>query len=185
MGKTMTLRGSIDNVEFGNASEKLILSYESPDRSRGWKITGAFVWAKNNTGGAYADGTRDANYGAFFRLQTDSISNLQATDFLSADESRVVAWANVSYNNLMNAAGAASGQMSVHGDFTRNSEFLIDVDRIVTNELYIAGVSYISSLSDNPPPQDYSYMIVMEEIKIKPTESVLQQLKGIGQDIDN
>tara|TARA_R100001530_G_scaffold132532_1_gene105031 strand:- start:514 stop:720 length:207 start_codon:yes stop_codon:yes gene_type:complete len=59
---------------------------------------------------------------------------------------------------------------------------IVDEDRIITNELYI--LSY--GLSE---AQNYSYVanyyIVLEEVKLTSTESVFNQIKGIGQDIDH
>ena len=73
-----------------------------------------------------------------------------------------------------------SGQLGT--GFVQGTDMLIDVDRLVTNQLYLSAIAYTAS-GDNPGTLALSYMVVLEEVKVSNSQSLLQQLKGIGQDI--
>ena len=62
---------------------------------------------------------------------------------------------------------------------------LIDFDRIVTNQLYIYALMICNGGVTTPMPVDVNYLIALEEVTLSPSQSVLQQLKGIGQDVVN
>jgi len=71
-----------------------------------------------------------------------------------------------------------------HGATQRAAtELICDFDRIITNELYIMtyGVTEGSTIEDLVA----NYYIELEEIKLTPSSSVFQQLKGIGQEADH
>lgn len=192
MGRRMSLRGSWD-AEFGQPSTegkvggRLIFEYESPDRSRGWKIKDAYVWIQEATG----LGGGDARALWQVALLTDQIDNNQSkiTDIatanryqscLGAGDNRSVAW--MTCDMLIRDAVDADWIVPHGATSPTQCRMIVDEDRIVTNELYI--LSY--GLSE---AQNYSYVanyyVVLEEVKLTSTESVFNQIKGIGQDSDH
>lgn len=185
MGRTMTIRGTLDGVSFNNIpEEKLILSYESPDRTKAWKVTGAFVWPLDNTYGIPTNPKSSIDHASGYMavLQTDTIPRTTNEKFLAAEESRNIAWLNASNYQVLNGPGGYqfSGQLGT--GFVQGTDMLIDVDRLVTNQLYLSAIAYTAS-GDNPGTLALSYMVVLEEVKVSNSQSLLQQLKGIGQDI--
>lgn len=186
MGKTMTLRGTVGNVLFGDVpTEELILSYESPDRTKAWKVTGAFVWPKRNSMMEVADNREYlTNTGSYMAvLQTDAISRTSPDDFLSAAESRNIAWLNSTFSQVSNASAGYTVNMTAGAGFLATTEMLIDVDRLVTNQLYLSIVAW-TGVADNTTPIDMEYMVVLEQVKVSNSQSLLQQLKGIGQSVN-
>ena len=97
----------------------------------------------------------------------------------TADDNRIFAWNQVHYRGF-----DAQDYWLPHASTPASQNFLIDLDRIITNDLFI----YVMALTNDgivtPQPVRVNYMIALEEKKISPSQSLLQQLKGIGQDID-
>ena len=58
---------------------------------------------------------------------------------------------------------------------------LLDVDRLITNELWIHSFGVTEGTADLEIQANY--YIELELTKITPSESVLQQLKGQGQSV--
>jgi len=186
MSKTMTLRGTVNNVAFGDIpTESLILSYESPDRTKAWKVTGAFVWPKRNAMMDVADNREYlTNTGSYMAvLQTDTIARTSPDDFLSSAESRNIGWLNATFSQVTNASAGYSINMTAGSGFVPTVEMLIDVDRLVTNQLFLSIVAW-TGVADNAIPIDMEYMVVLEQVKVSNSQSLLQQLKGIGQSVN-
>jgi len=59
---------------------------------------------------------------------------------------------------------------------------LVDPDTIITKELYL-NIGTATD-EDSASLREYSYLIIVQEEKVTPAQSVFQQIKGIGQDID-
>ena len=59
---------------------------------------------------------------------------------------------------------------------------LNDPDSFVTKELYLNLGS--ATDVDVSNVREIGYLIILEERKVTPAESVFQQIKGMGQDID-
>ena len=179
MGRSMTVRGVIEtNMNDSVAGVDLALSYESPDRTKAWRVTGAWVWidtlAQNTI-------TSNNNPALTACLATDELdAPVRIGELTTASDNRIFGWTQVHYR------GFDTEEYFVPNASTpRSNEFLIDFDRIVTNQLYIYALMVSNGGVTTPMPIDVNYMISLEEISIKPEQSVLQQLKGIGQDIVN
>lgn len=187
MGRIMTLRGELDfqfgrSTGFGTGAEHELFSYTSIDRQRAWKVKFARVWVQeliNQVG-------PDQRAVAQFTLATDTlgIRNADVTDIdtakawenlMGAGDNRTIGWLTTDYLNRDNTTA----------DFLMQSyrapDMLLDADRIVTNELYLSCYGLHEANSDIDTV--INYYIELEEMKITPSESILQQLKGIGQDI--
>ena len=61
------------------------------------------------------------------------------------------------------------------------AEILVDPDTIITKELHIVMCS--TTENDVSPVREWGYMIELEEMKVTPSESVFQQIKGMGQKV--
>jgi len=185
--KAMTLRGSFDMTvgratAYGASTAAHVFSYDSVDRTRAWRVTYASVWLQellHGTGGG------DSRAMCQWTLSTESLGDVTITTGptarewerrMGAGDNRNMAWSATDYQTRENVDAdflvpAIAGQPPM----------LLDVDRLVTNELWIHafGVTEGSatlSLQAN-------YYIEMELIKITSSESVLQQLKGQGQSV--
>ena len=180
MGRVLTLRGTLtSDMNSFRVSETLALSYESPDRTKGWKVTGAWLWIAD----VEAQNTISANnnpvlYGA---LSTDKLTQpVRISTVTSVEDNRLFGWTQVHYRGF-----DTQNYFVPHASVPADQSFLLDLDRIVTNELYVyAGVKTNGGVV-TPFPVTINYMIALEEVKVSPSQSVLQQLKGIGQNVDN
>jgi len=169
-----SLRGKMtipDNAVGGN---KVVLDYVSPDRTRAWKVKEAYFWPVDWRAVALAD---DGFMCAAASLATDHYK-VNWNDLCDPSENRTFAWGMQTYNtrdgstNFITPNGVPLGQMNM----------LVDPDHLITKELYIN----IGSNSDIDVSRDreWGWLIVLEERKVTAAQSVFQQIKGIGQDID-
>jgi len=186
MGRAMTLRGSFDmligrNTAYGGSTEERLFAYESMDRTRGWRVTYASIWIQellHGTGGG------DSRALAQWTLSTDTLGAVVISTAATAREwerrmgpgdNRTIAWRTADYQTRENT----------NADFLVENPgptaMILDVDRIVTNELWVQAFGVTEGGADLT--LQCGYVIELEEVKISPSESVLQQLKGIGQDI--
>jgi len=190
MGRIMTLRGDWTtalgaHTTYGIALGKLIFEYESPDRSKGWKVRRAVAWIQGATG----LGGGDARALWQVSLLTDQLGFgvTAITDYASANrfqkaigpgDNRSIAWAT---QDMLIRDNSNADWIVPHGAMNHGTELLVDADRVVTNELYI--VSY--GLTEGSTIEyQASYYIELEEVKLTPSESLFAQLKGMGQNTD-
>lgn len=180
MGRVLTLRGSIDTtINAGLVGEELALSYESPDRTKGWKVTGAWLWF----GDVLSQNNISANnnpvlYGS---LSTDKLPDpVRAQHITTADDNRLFAWTSVHYRGF-----DTTNYYVGHASVPSEQSFLIDLDRVITNQLYVYAGVFANGGITLPAPVKINYMIALEETKLSASQSLLQQLKGIGQNVDN
>ena len=184
MGRVLTVRGSID-TDWGatRAVEQLIFNYESPDRTKGWKVTGAWIWLDTLSQNAITSNNNPAVVAA---LATDSIippgtPGVGMDAITTADDNRLFGWTQIHYRGF-----DANDYYVGHASTPAQQSFLIDFNRIVTNELFmnVMGITN-GGLPAGLNPVKINYMISLEEVKISPSQSILQQLKGIGQNVQN
>ena len=184
MGRVLTVRGSIDTVwNSPRATESLVFNYESPDRTKGWKVTGSWIWIDTLSQNTI---TANNNPAIVAALATDSIIPAGAPGvgmdaITTADDNRLFGWTQIHYRGF-----DTNDYFVPHASTPASQSFLLDLDRIVTNELFM-NVQCITNggLPAGSNPVKVNYMIALEEVKISPSQSILQQLKGIGQNIDN
>lgn len=192
MGRIMTLRGSWTSTfgpatAYGATSGRLIFEYESPDRTRAWKVRYASAWVQECMVGATGNDQR-----ALWQvsLLTDQLDSLQAkiVDAGSANtyqkaigpaDNRSIAW--IQEDMLIRDNVTADWIGPDNGSSRSQMEFVCDANRIITNELYIVsyGLTEGTALTDI----ECSYYIELEEIKLTPQESLFAQLKGTGQEV--
>ena len=170
-----SLRGKIKAVTT-NATpvQTQIFDYVSSDRRKGWKVVEAYVWpiTQRTTGGGGADGQfsfQSCLATDFVRVTTDNI--------LDPSDNRYFAWANAGYKT---ADGANDGLYPQ--SLNTLPSFTIDPDPIIVKELHIT----IGSVDETgfSEERDFGYLIVLEERKLTPEQSVFQQIKGMGQDVE-
>jgi hypothetical protein len=189
MGRLMTLRGAEDirigrATAFGSSSENRIFAYESSDRTKAWRVIRAYFWVQRTITGTAGGDNRACLSAA---LATDSLGTVAISDVTTAQEwidrmgagdNRTIAWAQQDYQMRDNT----DGDMIFCTSGMRNqAEFICDADRLLTNELWLT--TYGLTETTNLDTQ-INYYIELEEMKVTPSQSVFQQIKGIGQDID-
>jgi len=175
-GAMKTIRGSLENVGGMPGVSRLIFNYESPDRTRGWIVESAWAWVCN----PFAAAGADSNAMLMANLATDETTPDFRT-ILNPDDNRSIGWLTKQYIGKNFAAGQdfqVPNATSITG-----IDFLLDLDRIVTNDLFINAFYYDSASSS--VDTTVAYMIVLREVTLSPSQSLLQQLKGIGQNVDN
>jgi len=187
-----TLRGTIPITigtfsTYGESSLARIFQYSSPDQTRAWRIRYAAVWINGSFTGTAGGDSRTL---VQTTLATDTLTatgappgissgDLAATwlRVMSPDDNRTIAWTVQDYQNR----DATNGDFIVPTGGTGPQQAMtLDFERLVTNELWLA---VYAATESGEAVVDLAYYIEMEAIKIKPEESVLQILKGQGQDI--
>lgn len=168
-----TLRGTVtlDDSE-GITRDNLIFQYESHDRTRGWRVTEAYLWPASSTTSVVGDDMQ--NIRAI--LATDQLGRI-TDNLLDISDTRKFGFLNQQYL-LRNAT---TDFQTPNGQSIRDSAFLIDPDTIITNAVYLTVKSFEDGVATNV--RNWSYLVIMKPLKISPEESILQQLKGIGQDV--
>jgi len=173
-----TIRGSITVDHNARPSQELIFSYESPDRTRGWIVEDAWIWLSDVQPDELI--TADGNLNILAQLATDTGSiTSSANSVTDCDDNRTIAWHQKQWG-MKNTNDFYFPQSAGITDCA----FLIDLERIVTNELYLAA-SVLQSGGGDQLTQKLCYMIVLREVSLTPSQSVHQQLKGIGQNVNN
>ncbi len=180
MPKTLTLRGTLTaDMNSGSCGEALAMSYESPDRTRGWKVVGAWLWlADIESQNTISSNNNPVLFGS---LSTDQLpAPVRYAQISSVEDNRLFGWTSVHLRGF-----DTNDYFLGHATVPADQSFLLDLDRIVTNDLYVYAGIMANGGFVSPLPVKINYMIALEEMNITPSQSVLQQLKGIGQNIDN
>jgi hypothetical protein len=175
MGRTFSLRGKIAAADERVEPNKLVFEYASPDRTKGWRVKEAYIWPVNWHGIAHV-GDGFMNLSA--SLQTDSRKLFHDT-IVDPTENRCFAWAQQNYNHR----DGPINFITPNGFPLNQARFLVDPDHVLTNSCYLSVAT--ASDVDQSVYREWGYLIILEEMKLTPTESVFQQIKGIGQNIDN
>lgn len=171
-----SLRGKVEVSDNSVSANHLIFDYVSPDRTRAWKVIRAYVWPVQWWGVALAD---DGFMALVASLATDT-GKFNQNEIIDPSENRAFAWAQQTYNTR--EASAATDFLTPNATALGNMEFLVDPDHLVTKSLYIN----IGTACDIDVSQvrEWGWCVVLEERKVTAAQSVFQQIKGIGQDID-
>jgi len=175
MGRTFSLRGIITQDDNALGQHNQILEYESPDRTKGWRIKEAYLWPKQwleDIGGS------DGQYGLAAHLSTDQWTIAGFNEYMDVGDNRQCAW----LDKQMIMRHDASGDMLVPaGGNNFMQRFVIDPDTTVSVALYLAFVG--KTEFSTSPSREWNYLIILEETPLAPAESVFLQIKGMGQDI--
>tara|TARA_R100000781_G_scaffold82304_1_gene50713 strand:- start:1454 stop:2029 length:576 start_codon:yes stop_codon:yes gene_type:complete len=187
-GKLLTLRGSEkvdlnDPTTFSGEKEVLLFNYSSPDQSRGWIVRDAWAWVDmiDLTGGG------DARVGITQCLTTDVLgANLGGSGqnllaYLrqySPEDNRTIAW---NQQDMQRRDSTNRDFVLPTNAFIDTTRFLHDENRVITRELYLNFYGFSETAVARTRVNWY---VVLEEVVLNPTESVMQQIKGIAQSID-
>lgn len=170
-----SLRGKISFDDNARLPPTRLFDYVSPNRTRAWKVKEAHIWPIT----VRADTDNDeGKYNAEFALATDDGFEVTWNDLLDPTENRTFAWAT--WNGYLRDNGSDD---FIQAEVDALSCFLIDPDTFVVKELWIAANS--TTESDESPTREWGYLIVLEEHKVSASQSVFQQIKGMGQDVNN
>jgi|TARA_R110000823_G_C15923559_1_gene498885 hypothetical protein len=170
---TFTIRGDIDVPETGTSLNNLIFNYQSPDRTRAWKVIRARIWVADwDSPSPGAD--KAGMFGAV--LATDLVSVGWGYSASAADN-RVFGW-----NQQQMLTRGTTNIFVPQGGMNPQADFILDSDRIITNQLYL---NTTNNLEGATSTTTIAYLIELEEVKVSPENAIILQLKGMGQDIDN
>lgn len=170
MGKRFTLRGRYTLADNAQGAAKNLFEYESPDRTRVWRVVHAEIWPITTRATTGLDGKLQVSG----NLLTDFIKNTGFNTMLDPAENRSIGWLNNTY--FQRDAGT---------DFITPewvTPFVMDPDHRVSVSLWLRMESTSDSASS--PEREWGYIITLEEDKVDPAESVFLQIKGSGQDLD-
>jgi hypothetical protein len=170
-GRTMTLRGQIQDAEFDTWNTKNILDYANVlDISKAWRVQYYMAWlgsypSRDNPG----TGVEWAIHGF---LSTDDLTVYES----NADDNRQIGWSNQAYNSGGKTAGA-------YADGLMNESYIIDPDHIVQKRLDINFLPFGGS-DFEALFVDINFIVYLEEVQITPNESIISTIKQSAQNID-
>jgi len=170
-----SLRGKVSMPDNSRVNPTRIFDYVSPDRTRAWKVTRAYVWPI--TIRADTSTNADGKYLAAWTLYTDDGSAVIWNDVSDPTENRAFAWSHWAGYCRDNGSDDFITPEAQHGI----AEFVIDPDTLIVKELWIGGSCTKEGTTN--PTREWGYMIILEENKISPSQSVFQQIKGMGQNV--
>ena len=173
-GRVFTLRGKVQAVDDGQLiNNHLLLDNVSPDRTKAWRVITAYIWPVTYRATAASDGILNLTG----NLATDTMFHPQFEHLADPSDNRLIGWAQQTYN----VRDATADFITPNGVPLCSMCFLMDPDHLVSKELYLNFAT--TSDDDSAPKRDWGYMVVLEEMKVTPTESIFAQIKGMGQDV--
>ena len=174
--------GAVTATGSRTKSDHVIFAYEGRDQTKSWRIEEIQCWLNPiaQTGG---DGRAILNYCLSTDFLDEPVSGsggaMQAyAEQYNASDNRGIAWGFVDYQNRTSVTGDyrvpfANIPFGMIANGRRAINYLILNCMVVTeNSALLAGNTQVN------------YRIVMSEIKIDPTESILHQVRGMAQDVD-
>jgi len=171
MARVHTLRGTITaSRAVPMVTPQLIFDYASVDQTRAWKVIDICFIQKTplNPAPVLQKGGKQVHA---FQLATDLGFDEQ---YLDASENRTFAWESISCEN----GGDAAPEVATPIYSTK----CVDPDHLITDQLYLNYSPWTSAV-ENGIVWKWSYMIRLEAVKITSSESILQAIKGKGQDV--
>ena len=170
--RKLSLRGKILMPDNQRVQDINLFDYVSPDRTVAWKVTGAWMWphdVEGNTSG-------DHQFALTGALSTDTTRNWDGMD---VEDNREFAWI---YTGYYIRADNTTEFLCPIGSPITDQRFLVDEETVITNSLYFSGKTL--SEASQSIQREWNYLITLESMRITEQESILQQLKGIGQDVE-
>ena len=187
----MSKRTLVGSFEYGlvrgdgrkTQAEHVIFAYEGKDQTKSWRIEEIQCWLNPivNSGG---DGRAILNW----CLSTDFLdAPADVTDEgfrnyarqYNAQDNRGIAWGMVDYQNR----DATTADFRIPGQGIIPFGMIANGRRAIN--YLILNCMIATENSDNLPGEtQVNYRIVMEEIKVSPTESIMHQVRGMAQDVD-
>jgi len=98
------------------------------------------------------------------------------------NDNRIFGWMQQQYMRRTTSGGSSTDYILPNSGLNLMCRFIVDEDTTIVKELWLGMAS--SSDGSDEPPRLWNYLIDLEEVKISPEQSVFQQIKGMGQDID-
>lgn len=177
MSKTFSLRGTYEIADNAVGKTVNIFDYVSPDRTRAWKVIKAHFWPIDHRADTGGDG--NGKYVMTSTLYTDTAKLVDWAASLNPGENRSFGygiWSGYKFENGGSDFIAAHGSDGI-------VEYIIDPDTMVTKELWIAFAS--TAFGTTNPTRKWGYMIQLESRKVTSSESLFQQIKGMGQNVED
>ncbi len=186
----MSKRTLVGSFDYGVVSpngrmsyqDHVIFAYEGRDQTKSWRIEEIQVWLNPmvESGG---DGRAILNYCLstdFLEAPPDTTSDGYRTYArqYNAGDNRGIAWGMVDYQNR----DATTADFRV--PFANIPFGMIANGRRAINYLILNCMVATENSSMLSGETQINYRIVMEEIKVDPTESILHQVRGMAQDVD-
>jgi len=188
MSSKRTLVGSFDYAELRatgalDYKDHVIFAYEGKDQTKSWRIEEIQCWLNpfTETGG---DGRAILSY----CLSTDFLDpprnntigsmRLYAKQY-NANDNRGIAWGMVDYQNR----DATTNDFRIPGQGIIPFGMIANGRRAI-NYLILNCMIATENSSLAADQTQINYRIVMSEIKVDPTESILHQVRGMAQDVD-
>jgi hypothetical protein len=165
-----------------NKADHVIFAYEGRDQTKSWRIEEIQVWLNPmvTSGG-------DSRALLNWCLTTDFLDDPGGTTLTdlqqyarqyNAQDNRGIAWGQVDYQNRT----ATTGDFRI--PFANIPFGMIANGRRAINYLILNTMIATESSAMAAGQNQVNYRIVMSEIKIDPTESILHQVRGMAQDVD-
>ena len=186
----MSKRTLVGSFDYGVVSpngrmsfkDHVIFAYEGRDQTKSWRIEEIQVWLNPmvESGG---DGRAILNWclSTDFLddpIDTTSVSYRAYARQYNAQDNRGIAWGQVDYQNR----DAPTNDFRV--PFANIPFGMIANGRRAINYLILNCMISTENDSTDDGETQVNYRIVMEEIKVDPTESILHQVRGMAQDVD-
>lgn len=185
----MSERTLVGSFEYGTLfnggkmsfAEHTIFAYEAQDQTKSWKIKEVQVWLN-----PFVESGGDTRGLLQYCLSTDFLTPSPST---GAVDMRTYAEQYYASDNR----GIAWGFLDFHNRNGPNDDFRIPAQGVIPFGIIADGrraINYlilncmISTESDAVIDNIVNYRIVMEEIKVSPSESILHQVRGLAQDVN-
>jgi len=172
--RTFSLRGKFSVADNAIYQEN-IFDYVSPDRKKGWKVDRAYFWpltTRAEIGGS------DGQYNAEMNLATDEMRVTAFDAIMDCSDNRLCGFGASGFS----IRNGGPSDFLAYQSLNMLPELTIDPDVIVTKELWLNFQS--TSESSTSPTREWCYMVVLKEVKLTPSESLFQQIKGMGQSVE-
>jgi len=182
-----TLVGSYGQELIGNGvattKEHVIFAYEAMEQNKAWKIIECQVWLNN-----HVQGGGDSRLIIDYCLTTDFLTppaNASGSAFdefalqFNASDNRGIAWGAVDYqirDSLTDFRIPAMGNIP---------HAMIADDRRAINYLILNTNMQTEGNGVTAERNRINYRIIMEEEKVSAMESIVHQIRGMAQDVDN
>ena len=165
-----------------NKADHVIFAYEGRDQTKSWRIEEIQVWLNPmvTSGG-------DSRAILNWCLTTDFLDDPGGTTLTdlqqyarqyNAQDNRGIAWGQVDYQNRTGTTGDFRIPFA-HIPFGMIANGRRAINYLILNTMIATESSAMASGQNQ-----VNYRIVMSEIKIDPTESILHQVRGMAQDVD-
>lgn len=173
----MTLRGVIECKDGNRSVPKQCLDYVSPDRTRGWRIKDAWLWCQT-----VRASTPNDDHGMMVIQGQLSTEEVKPIFDQYVNDNRIFGWMQQQYLRRTTSSGSSTDYIMPNSGLNLMCRFIVDEDTTIVKELWLGMAS--SQDGSDEPARLWNYLIDLEEVKISPEQSVFQQIKGMGQDID-